>query len=74
MVKIPAIGDEVYIPSINSSISGGLAKVVEIIGDGPHLLGFEDMRLQLYWEHGLAELQDTLRAEFGSKRAHAFYD
>jgi len=70
--KIPAVGDEVYIPTLGEYFVGGLAEVGCVLSfeDNTHHLLFKGLSLNVRWENGIEPLQEELKKQFGSQRAH----
>ncbi len=71
-MKVPAVGDDIYVPTISNYFVGGLAKVIGVVGDGPHhILVKEHEGANYRWEGGIAEMQDELKSQFGEQVAYS---
>ena len=71
-IKLPKIGSDVYVPTIQQYLVGGLAKVVGIASeDEKHQILVEEHSASYAWENGIGTIQENLREQFGNKRAYS---
>lgn len=68
-MKVPSVGDCVYVPTVDGQ-AGGLAKITKVTRVAANLHHVMIEKCGAYaWEGGLAELQTELKLEFGNKKA-----
>ena len=72
-MKVPCIGDDIYVPTVGNCFVGGLARVTTIIGDdGAHYVFVENHTgITYFWEGSIAPMQDELKSQFGTERAYS---
>jgi len=73
MSAIPQIGGDIYVPTIaddnNTYFVGGLAKVVKIVAG--QIIVEEHGGANYRWKNGLDSMQESLKQQFGNKRAYS---